>query len=92
LLGELRRLPKRGAKEWKVQFQYEGKTYPLRLCAIRKNRVAAERARRKALRKAQRNGTQAQARSLELAEYVLVLTSLPAKFFASQVLQLYRCR
>jgi hypothetical protein len=92
LLGELRRLPKRGAKEWKVQFEYEGKTYPLRLCAIRKNRVAAERARRKALRKAQRNGTQAQARSLELAEYVLVLTSLPAKFSASQVLQLYRCR
>jgi hypothetical protein len=92
LLGELRRLPKRGAGEWKVQFEYQGKTYPLRLCAIRKNRVAAERARRKVLRKAQRNGTQAQAQSLELAQYVLVLTSLPAKFSASQVLQLYRCR
>ena len=92
LLRELRGLPKRGAGEWKVQFEYEGKTYPLRLCAIRKNRVAAERARRKALRKARRNGTQAQAQSLELAEYVLVLTSLPAKFSASQVLQLYRCR
>lgn len=92
LVGELRRLPKRGAREWKVQFEYQGKTYPLRLCALRKNRVAAERARRKVLRKAQRNGTQAQAQSLELAEYVLVLTSLPAKFSASQVLQLYRCR
>jgi hypothetical protein len=92
LLGELRRLPKRGAGEWKVQFEYQGKTYPLRLCALRKNRVAAERARRKVLRKAQRNGTEAQARSLELAQYVLVLTSLPAKFSASQVLQLYRCR
>ena len=92
LLGELRRLPKHGAGEWKVQFEYQGKTYPLRLCAIRKNRVATERARRKVLRKAKRNGTQAQAQSLELAEYVLVLTSLPAKFSASQVLQLYRCR
>lgn len=92
LLGELRRLPKRGAREWKVQFEYQGKSYPLRLCALRKNRVAAERARRKVLRKAKRNGTQAQAQSLELAEYVLVLTSLPAKFSASQVLQLYRCR
>jgi IS4 transposase len=29
---------------------------------------------------------------LELAQYVLVLTTLPAKFSASQVLQLYRCR
>jgi hypothetical protein len=92
LLGELRRLPKRGAGEWKVQFEYQGKIYPLRLCAIRKNRVAAERARRKVVRKAQRNGSQVQARSLELAEFVLVLTSLPAKFSASQVLQLYRCR
>lgn len=92
LLGVLRRLPKRGARDWPVQFEYQGKTYPLRLCAIRKNQVAAERARRKVLRKAQRNGTQVQAQSLELADYVLVLTSLPAKFYAGPVLELYRCR
>ena len=92
LLQQLRRLPKRGVGQWKVQFEYEGKTYRLRLCAIRKSRVAAERARRKARRKAQRNGTQAQAPSLELAEYILVLTSLPAKVSARQVLELYRCR
>ena len=35
LLGELRRLPKRGAGEWKLQFQHDGKSYFLRLCAIR---------------------------------------------------------
>lgn len=92
LLGQLRRLPLREAGEWKVQFEFEGKTYRLRLCAIRKNRVAAERARRKTLRKAQRNGTQAQTQSLELAGYILMLTSLPARFSASQVLELYRCR
>ena len=92
LLSHLRSLPKRGAREWKVEFEYNGKIYPLRLCAIRKNRVAAERARRKALRKAQRNGTAAQAQSLELTAYVMVLTSLPAKFSADEVLQLYRCR
>jgi len=92
LLAHLRALPKRGAREWKVEFEYQGQVYPLRLCAIRKNRVAAERARRKSLRKAQRNGTRAQAQSLELTAYVLVLTSLPAKFPAHEVLQLYRCR
>jgi hypothetical protein len=93
LLRQLRGLPKRGAGEWKVQFEYEGQTYLLRLCAIRKNRVAAERARRKSLRKAQRNGTQPRAESLELTEYILVLTSLPAaEFSARQVLELYRCR
>jgi len=93
LLEHLRRLPKRGAGQWNVQFEYGGKMYALRLCAIRKNRVAAERSRRKAERKAQRNGTQAQAESLELTGYILVLTSLPAEnFSASQVLRLYRCR
>lgn len=92
LLEQLRTLPKRGAREWKVQFEYGAQTYPLRLCAMRKGRVAAQRARRKALRKAQRNGTQAQEHSLELTAYVLVLTSLPARFSARQVLELYRCR
>jgi len=92
LLSKLRTLTKRNAGDWKVQFQYEGKTYALRLCALRKNRVAAQRARSKALRKAQRNGTEVQEASLELTQYVLVLTSLPVKFSAQEVLQLYRCR
>jgi hypothetical protein len=93
LLENLRRLPKHGAGQWRVQFVFGGKTYDMRLCAVRKNRIAAERARRKVLRKAQRNGTQIQSQTLELAEYVLVLTSLPAeKYSARQVLELYRCR
>jgi hypothetical protein len=93
LLGHLRQLPKRGARQWQLQFEYEGKKHLIRLCAIRKNRVAAERARKKALRKARRNGTQAQPMSLELTEYILVVTSLPAeKFSASQILEIYRCR
>lgn len=93
LLECLRRLPQRGAGQWQLQFEHEGKKYSMRLCAIRKNRVAAARARQKALRKAQRNGTQAQPGSLELSEYILVLTSLPAtKFSARQILELYRCR
>ena len=93
LLGQLRQLPGREAREWRIQFEQQNKIYPLRLCAIRKSRVAAERARRKVLEKARTNGTQAQKQPLELAEYILVLTSLPqAEFSASQVLQLYRCR
>jgi hypothetical protein len=93
LLDQLRQLPGREAREWRVQFEHQNKIYPLRLCALRKSRVAAERARRKVLEKARTNGTQAQKQPLELAEYILVLTSLPqAEFSASQVLQLYRCR
>jgi len=92
VLARLRRLPARGVGEWPIQFRHGGKTYRLRLCAIRKNRVAAERAHRKALRKAQRNGTTAQPESLELTAYILVLTSLPAAFSARDVLEFYRCR
>lgn len=93
LLEHLRQLSGRRAGEWKIQFEYAGAVRGLRLCAIRKNRVAAERSLRKAVRKAKRNGTQAQTASLELTGYILVLTSLPAeKFSASQVLQMYRCR
>jgi hypothetical protein len=93
LLGQLRQLPRREAREWRVQFEHQHRIYSLRLCAIRKSRVAAERARRRVLDKARTNGTQAQPQPLELAEYILVLTSLPrAEFSASQVLQLYRCR
>ena len=92
LLGRLRRLPNRSAGEWKVQFVYHGKVYRLRLCAVRKNRVAAERARRKVQDKAKSDGRKPSAQSLELAEYILVLTSLPPEFTCSQVLELYRCR
>jgi len=92
LLRCLRRLPKNRAGEWKVQFVYNHKVYRLRLCAIRKNRQAAERARRKTQRKAQASGALASPESLELADYILVLTSLPPEFTASKVLQLYRCR
>src|SRR5215831_9564079 len=92
LIERLATLPQRAAREWNVGFEYQGRYYALRLCALRKSRVAAQRARRKALRKAQRNGTQAQEQSLQLTAYVLVLTSLPAKFSAAQVLELYRCR
>ncbi len=44
LLRRLRSLPKHSAEEWKVQFSYGHKVYPLRLCAVRKNRVSADRA------------------------------------------------
>lgn len=92
LMERLATLPKRAAREWKVHFEYQGRNYALRLCAVRKSQVAAARARRKALRKAQRNGTQAQEQSLKLTAYVLVLTTLPAKFSPAQILELYRCR
>lgn len=92
LLERLRRLPKHSAGEWRVQFVFNRKAYFLRLCAVRKNRVASERARRKLQRDAKLDGYTPTADALELADYILVLTSLPPPFSCSQVLELYRCR
>lgn len=93
LLPRVRALADGQVGDWEVQFVHQAKIYPLRLCAVRKSRLAAERARRKALRKAQKNGTQAQADALELTGYVLVLTSVEGRLLpAKAVLELYRGR
>jgi DDE family transposase len=94
LLARLRGLGIRQTGDWRVSFVFGGKCYGMRLCARRKSRTKAERARKKALRKAARNqsGTP-DARSLELTAYVLVLTSVTAaSLSAVEVLELYRLR
>lgn len=75
-----------------MQFEFEGKIYALRLCAMRKSKLATERARQKVKEKARQHGREAQEEALKLAEFILVLTSLPKKFSAAQVLELYRSR
>jgi hypothetical protein len=93
LLARLRPLKVGQVKEWVVYFRFGEKCWPIRLCALRKSRVAAERAKRKARRKAQRKQHQLQADTLELSEYILVLTNLEAEAWsAPNVLELYRCR
>jgi hypothetical protein len=92
VLDHVRRLPNRSAGEWRVQFVYNSKVYRLRLCAVRKSRVAAERARVQLQREAKAEGYEPSAQTLGLTEFVVVLTSLPAEFACSQVLELYRCR
>jgi hypothetical protein len=93
LLQKVRALPRKSPREWPVEFEYKNKTYRARVCALRKTRTATERARAKVLEKARRNRTrEVQSQSLELAEYILILTTLPPLFTAWQVLELYRCR
>jgi hypothetical protein len=93
LLAQLRTLQVDEVKEWQVYFRFGDRCWPIRLCALRKSRVAAERAKRKARRKAQRKQRRLQADTLELSEYLLVLTNLePEAWSAANILELYRCR
>jgi len=93
LLANLRTIKGVGPSEWPVHFVFEKKKYKVRLCAIRKTKVAAEKSKSKAEKTAKRKGKKIGARTLELAEYIFVLTSLPVgEADAAKVLDLYRVR
>jgi len=81
------------AQERAVWFRQGKSRHQLRLCAIRKSRTATLRAQKKQREKASRMGRTLEPESVELAAYVLVLTSLPAPLWpTTRVLNLYRHR
>ena len=94
LLERVKRLTKPNQeREWKVKIVAEGQPVMGRLCAIRKTQEAADRERRKILRKAQQGGPKPKSETLEFANYTLVFTTLPDdEFSTSEVLQWYRLR
>lgn len=71
----------------------QGAPLALRLVAVKKPAQAAEAARRKARRDAQREGHQLSQCTLEAADWVILTTSLtPEEFATADVLALYRLR
>lgn len=93
LMEKLRRLKQHQCGEWNVGFTWEGKRYKARLCAVRKSALHAARAQKKALNKSRRNGQKIKPLTLELAEYVLILTTLPkSEYSTREILEIYRCR
>jgi hypothetical protein len=92
-LARLEKLPATGATEFPVQFTHDGKTYRARICAIRKSRTAASEARRKIELEARKKGRVPGEKTLRLADFIVILTTLPRKTLgAARVLELYRCR
>jgi hypothetical protein len=90
LLAHLRQLAGHQCGSWEVSFGLEGQVWPVWLHAVRKSKEAAEHAKEELL-KERRDGIQPQ--TLELAEYVVVLTSLPPQeISAIQTLGMYRGR
>jgi hypothetical protein len=81
-------------RQWPVSMVWAGRRHRLWVCALRKSRLATERARQKVLRKAKQNQSQsAQPESLARAGYLLVLSSLPPRQLPpAAALELYRSR
>jgi hypothetical protein len=90
LLPALRNLREHQAGTWAVTFVQEARSWNVWLHAVRKSTEAAERAKEELRRE---RGKTLQPETLELAEYVVVLTSLPPEdLSAVQALGLYRGR
>jgi IS4 transposase len=93
LLPHLRRLPDHQAGEWPIRFAADQTQWEARLCAIRKSQHAAARAKKKILQHASRKQTHVRPETLEAAEYVYVLASLPPDVLTGgEILDLYRAR
>lgn len=93
LLQRLRTLTGTKLGDWDVCVPTASGLIPGRLCALKKNKAAAARARLKALRESQKKGHQVRPETLEAAEYTFVFTTLPSEAFSpAKVLEMYRGR
>lgn len=94
LIAELRKAAMHGVIDRPIWIgRKSGAPLCLRLVAIKKPAQAAEAARRKARRDAQKDGRQPSKRSLIAADWVILVTSLsPQDFPTADVLALYRLR
>jgi len=90
----LRTLPPSGTTTLEVACQTDqGQTIRAWVHAYHLSGPAAEKARRRVRREAQKGGYTPKAETLFLAEFVMVLTTLPPDVLSAEtVLQLYRCR
>lgn len=92
MLKKLRTLTGRRIGDWNVWMQHKKVIMAGRVCAIKKNKVAAEKARQKALRENSRKGAKVKPETVESAAYTFVFTTLGRSVKPSTVLEMYRGR
>ena len=93
LLGHLRTLQRTKTGDWNVVVPYpNGHAIKGRLCALKKSKEAAERAKLKAERESKKKGHAIKPETLESAEYIFIFTTLPHTHSAATALEVYRGR
>jgi hypothetical protein len=92
LLRHLRTLTRTKLGDWEVWMAHEDTPIPGRICALKKSKEAAERARRKALQENSRKGAKVKPETIEAAGYTFVFTTLDRRFSPTKVLEMYRGR
>jgi hypothetical protein len=91
LLEQLRTLSGTAVGDWDVAVQDDDFLIPGRVCAIKKSKEAAEKARRKIVRESKKKGHAPKPETLEAAGYIFVFTTLDS-IPATSVLEMYRGR
>lgn len=92
LLARLRTLTGTKLGNWDVWVPYENVILPGRVCALKKNKRAAEKARTKALRENRKKGHRVKPETIEAAGYIFVFTTLDYRFGPVSILEMYRGR
>ena len=93
ILKRLRTLHGTKIGDWPVCVQGDHEVIEGRLCAIKKSKTDAERARKKALRENGRKGGKVKPETLESHGYIFIFTTLPKELLKSSVvLEIYRGR
>jgi hypothetical protein len=92
LLPKLRTLRGPRLGDWPAQLVDDAGAVAGRVCALKKSRQAAQRARAKAARESAKKGHAVRPETLEAAGYTFVFTTLPAAVGPGAVLELYRGR
>ena len=92
-LKHLRTLKGLKPKEWPVRFSHEGRSYALRVCAVRKSVTAYRKCVGKLEAEARKKKQDLRPETLEYAKYVIVLTTLGVGVLDTRgVLDTYRAR
>ena len=92
LLSHLRKLKKTQLGDWDVWVPQGEKTIPGRVCALKKSKEAAEKAKQRARHESTKKGHTIQRETLEAAEYTFVFTTLDRTYRPEFILELYRGR
>ena len=92
-LKHLKKLKGYKPADWTVQFTHQGKSYQVRVCAVRKTKAAQKKALHAIEVEARKKNRKVRPETLEYAKYVMVVTTLPSELLnARAILEIYRSR
>jgi len=93
LLEHLRTLTGAELGDWDVYVPHDRQLIPGRICALKKNNLATEKAIRKAMETSRKQGYRPRPETLEAAAYTMVFTTLVRdEFKPAKILEMYRGR